>query len=174
MNSSIEPVQPQPNQLIPNLSERTSIVGLFSDVSLAEQAIVDLQAAGFMADSIGAAMRDQSEESELLNDTGVQGVDEVAKGGGGLIGSIITNLFGDRTHPTGADLIAILVGMGVPDSEARHFENGLGKGGALVTVDARGIRTTDALAILSRHGADTAGLAESSSANRTQGLASDT
>lgn len=173
MNSSAEPLQPQPNQLIPDLSDRTLVVGLFSSASLAEQAIVDLQAAGFMADDIGVAMQEQSEESELLNDTGVQGVDEAAKGGSGLLGSIITNLFGDRAHPTGEDLITILIGMGVPESEARHFQNGLGRG-ALVTVEARGIRTTDALAILSRHGADTAGLAESSGANRTQGLAFDT
>jgi hypothetical protein len=47
-----------------------------------------------------------------------------------------------------------LVGMGVPEEEARHFETGFRAGGALVTVKA-GNRAMDALAILERNGADT-------------------
>ena len=47
-----------------------------------------------------------------------------------------------------------LVGMGLPDAEAEHFEAGFRAGGVLVTVNA-GDRALDALAILERHGADT-------------------
>jgi hypothetical protein len=47
-----------------------------------------------------------------------------------------------------------LVGLGLPESEAKYFEQGLHAGGMLVTVNA-GQRADDALAILQRHGADT-------------------
>ena len=47
-----------------------------------------------------------------------------------------------------------LVGMGIPDAEAKHFEAGFQAGGVLVTVNA-GARAMEALAILERHGADT-------------------
>jgi heat induced stress protein YflT len=47
-----------------------------------------------------------------------------------------------------------LVGMGIPDAEAKHFETGFRAGGVLVTVRAQS-RAMDALAILERNGADT-------------------
>lgn len=47
-----------------------------------------------------------------------------------------------------------LVGMGIPDEEAKHFETGFREGGVLVTVRA-GPRAMEALAVLERHGADT-------------------
>ena len=47
-----------------------------------------------------------------------------------------------------------LVGMGIPEEEAQHFEAGFREGGVLVTVNA-GDRAMDALAILERNGADT-------------------
>ncbi len=51
-------------------------------------------------------------------------------------------------------LLGALVGMGIPEAEARHFEEGFRAGGVLVTVNA-GPRAADAVAILERHGADT-------------------
>jgi hypothetical protein len=47
-----------------------------------------------------------------------------------------------------------LVGMGLPDEEAKHFETGFREGGVLVTVRAEA-RAMEALAILERNGADT-------------------
>jgi hypothetical protein len=47
-----------------------------------------------------------------------------------------------------------LVGLGIPDEEAQHFETGFREGGVLVTVKAAG-RAMDALAVLERNGADT-------------------
>jgi hypothetical protein len=47
-----------------------------------------------------------------------------------------------------------LVGMGIPDEEAKHFETGFRAGGVLVTVRAQE-KAMDALAILERNGADT-------------------
>jgi hypothetical protein len=50
-------------------------------------------------------------------------------------------------------LLGVLIALGVPQEDARHFESGFKSGGALVTVDA-GPRTPEALAILGRHEAD--------------------
>ena len=51
-------------------------------------------------------------------------------------------------------LLGALVGLGIPENEAKHFEAGFRAGGVLVTVNA-GSRAADAVAIMERHGADT-------------------
>ena len=51
-------------------------------------------------------------------------------------------------------LVGVLVGMGIPEDEARHFERGFGSEQALVTVKA-GDRVMEALAILEVNDADT-------------------
>ncbi|HEX2515610.1 MAG TPA: general stress protein, partial [Chloroflexota bacterium] len=51
-------------------------------------------------------------------------------------------------------IVGALVGMGIPEEEAQHFEAGFREGGVLVTVNASQ-RAMDALAILERNGADT-------------------
>ena len=53
-------------------------------------------------------------------------------------------------------LVGALVGMGIPEAEAKHFEEGFQAGGVLVTVNG-GDRAGDALTVLERHGADTGG-----------------
>jgi len=55
---------------------------------------------------------------------------------------------------TAGGIVGALIGMGIPEEEARHFESGFQSGGVLVTVNA-GNRAMDALAVLERHGADT-------------------
>ena len=50
-------------------------------------------------------------------------------------------------------ILGALMGLGVPEEDAKHFDEGFREGGALVTVDA-GARTPEALAILSRHEVD--------------------
>ena len=59
-------------------------------------------------------------------------------------------------------LVGALVGMGIPEADARHFEEGFRAGGVLVTVDG-GDRAPDAAAVLRRHGADLGGGAEAAS-----------
>ena len=51
-------------------------------------------------------------------------------------------------------IVGALIGMGIPETEARHFEAGVRAGGVLVTVETRG-RAQEALEILERNGADT-------------------
>ena len=153
-----------------------TVVGLFARKRDAEASIRDLKAAGFRDDQIGVALQDREEQGELLESTGAKEAQGAAVGAlsGGLVGGLI-GLLGSLLLPgvgpiivggvlastlTGAGIgaatggiIGALVGMGVPESDARHFDEGLRLGSTLVTVDA-GPRTTEALVILDRHGMD--------------------
>jgi hypothetical protein len=65
-----------------------------------------------------------------------------------------TTLAGMGIGAAAGGLLGALVGMGIPETEAHHFETGFRAGRVLVTV-AAGARVLEALAILDRHGADT-------------------
>jgi len=158
-----------------DLTGRT-VVGLFRQRARAEAAIRDLRAAGFKPDRIGVAMQEQVEHGGLAEGVGGGAAEGAAKGavGGGLLGGLL-GLLGSLLIPgigpvvvggvlasalTGAGigaaaggLLGVLVALGVPDDDARHFDDGLRSGGTLVTVDARA-RTLEALAILGRHEVD--------------------
>jgi hypothetical protein len=153
-----------------------TVVGLFSRRSDAEAAIRDLKDAGFTDRQIGVALRDASDQRELEQSTGSVAVEAAATGalGGGVVGGLI-GLLGSLLIPgvgpivvggvlasalTGAGIgaatggiIGALVGMGVPETDAQHFDLGLRSGSTLVTVDA-GARTQEALDVLERHGMD--------------------
>ncbi|WP_164929524.1 general stress protein [Gloeobacter violaceus] len=139
--------------LPPDLIERGTLAGLFVDRRSAEAAIADLDANGFNLDTLGVALAERQEQRELINATGTQTVEEAAEGGSGILGTI-ANLLSPREPALAEKLVELLTGMGVPEAEARHFERGVAQGSTLVTVQALGVRVTDALAILNRHGAD--------------------
>jgi hypothetical protein len=69
---------------------------------------------------------------------------------GGVLASTLT---GAGLGAAAGGIIGALLGLGVPEEDARHFDQGLRSGGTLITVDA-GSRTGDALAILQRHEVD--------------------
>ena len=84
-----------------------------------------------------------------------------------LAGGVLATAFGiaGGTAVAGAGIGAAaggivggLVGLGFPETEARHFEAGIRSGRVLVIVKA-GERSKEAVEILERQGADTAGLA---------------
>jgi uncharacterized protein (TIGR02271 family) len=180
----------------PGARHRT-VVGLFTDRSEAESAIRDLKQAGFTDREVGVAMRDRDEQRDLMEGTGSTAAEGAAVGAvsGGLVGGLV-GLLGSLLIPgvgpivaggvlasvlTGAGIgaaaggiIGALMGLGVPETDARHFDSGLRSGGVLVTVDA-GDRVLEALDILERHEADLGpsnaerfrGPAETSAADRT-------
>jgi hypothetical protein len=83
--------------------------------------------------------------------------------GPALAGGALASAFGGAAGATlaGAGLGAAagglagaLIGMGIPEEEARHFDAGFRTGAVLITVRA-GERAMEALAILERHSADT-------------------
>ena len=65
-----------------------------------------------------------------------------------------TALAGAGIGAAAGSVVGALMGVGIPEPEARHFEIGFRAGGVLVTVEA-GPRVLEAMAILDRHGADT-------------------
>ena len=69
---------------------------------------------------------------------------------GGVLASTLT---GAGIGAATGGIIGALMGLGVPEPDARHFDQGLRLGSTLVTVDA-GPRTREALMILDRHGMD--------------------
>jgi hypothetical protein len=156
-----------------------TVVGMFTNRPEAEAAIRELKAAGFGGDRIGVALQDQEDQREvrdLLEATGREAAGGAAKGAvsGSLVGGLI-GLLGSLLIPgvgpivvggvlastlTGAGIgaatggiIGALVALGVPEADARHFDEGLRSGRTLVTVDA-GARTAEALMLLDRHGMD--------------------
>jgi hypothetical protein len=78
---------------------------------------------------------------------------------GGMLASALglaggTAVAGAGIGAAAGGITGALVGMGIPDDEAAHFESGFKSGGTLVTVRGGG-RTMEALAVLERNGADT-------------------
>ncbi len=153
-----------------------TVVGLFTNRPDAESAIRELKAAGFGEDRIGVALQNRDEQRDLMDTTGSEAAEGAATGAvsGGVVGGLI-GLLGSLLIPgvgpivvggvlastlTGAGIgaatggiIGALVGLGVPETDARHFDEGLRSGRTLVTVNA-GERTGEALTILDRHGMD--------------------
>ena len=143
------------------------MVGLFARRRDAEAAIRDLKAAGFKDNQVGVALQERDEQGDLLEPTGAKEAEGAAAGAvsGGLVGGLI-GLLGSLLIPgvgpivvggvlastlTGAGIgaaaggiIGALMSLGVPETDARHFDQGLRLGSTLVTVDA-GRRTAEAL-----------------------------
>ena len=87
----------------------------------------------------------------------IPGIGPVLAGGAlatafGLAGG--TAVAGAGIGAAAGGIVGALVGMGIPEEEAQHFESGFREGGVLLTVNA-GQRALEAAAILERNGADT-------------------
>ena len=108
-------------------TQRPLVVGVFTDRGQADVAIEELQQAGF--------------NSDLLT---------LSQGRGGLVGGL-KNLFSKLRGQEGS-IVDELKRMGVPDEEARYYQNELDIGRIIVTVQADG-RQEEARLILERNGA---------------------
>jgi hypothetical protein len=87
----------------------------------------------------------------------IPGIGPVVAGGAlaaslGVAGT--TALAGAGIGAAAGVLVGTLIGMGIPEEEARYYERGVRAGDTLVTVNA-GQRALEALAILERNEADT-------------------
>ena len=160
----------------PQETTSRTVVGLFSHRFVAEAAIRDLRSAGFAEERIGIAMQERVKQGDLLEDLGGEPAEGAARGavGGGLVGGLLgllgsllipglgpvlaggvlaSTLAGVGIGAATGGLLGALIGLGVPEEDAKHFDQAFRDGGTLVTVDA-GVRTPEAVAILSRHEAD--------------------
>jgi hypothetical protein len=156
-------------------TEPTTVVGVFADSTLAEQALGDLRHAGFHDDDIGFIVRN-IENSEIgpdaLQKETAAGATTGAVGGGvigGLLGAaaallvpgigpalaggiLAATLGGAALGAIAGGFVGALTGLGIADEEARFYQSEFETGRTIVTVRARG-RSQEALAILQRHGA---------------------
>jgi len=154
-------------------TSRDLAVGVFDDRDDAERAINGLKDAGFNPDQISVMARDRDQQGSLAEDTGTEAGTGAATGAltGGLLGGVAGWLIGigalaipgigpiiaagplaaaiggAALGAAGGGLIGALTGAGVPEDEAKHYEDRFKSGGILVTVNAPG-RYDDARTIL--------------------------
>jgi hypothetical protein len=157
---------------------RSIAVGVFHDQANAQQAINELRKAGFQENQLGVVAR-HSEEIKGGHPAGEKG-SKIAKGAttgalagagvgalwalgiaanvlpgigpvisGGILASVIASAAGGAAI---AGVVGALVGLGVPEDEAKYYEGEFKAGRTVVTVKADG-RYDEALSILRRNGA---------------------
>jgi hypothetical protein len=159
------------------MQSRDTVVAVFDDRDDAQDAINALRDAGFMADDISILARDRDVAGRLADDTGTEAAAGAATGAlaGGLLGGvagwlvgigalaipgvgpiiaagpIAAALGGAALGAAGGGIIGALTGAGVPEDEARYYDEEFRRGGIVVTVQARG-RYDEARRLLHEHG----------------------
>ena len=156
---------------------RSTVVGVFDDRQKAEEAVGALRRDGFRDEHIGYLRKGVAEERTGLknepSDTrweegaGVGAAAGAATGLGlgiaavagvipplGVIagGTVLALLASAGSGAVAGGVVGALVGLGVPDEEARTYERQVEEGGTLVTVKAED-RIGEAADILRRYGA---------------------
>jgi len=181
--------------------QRTTAVGVFTDHTQADKAVAELKRAGFRDDQIGVVGRDwradsanttvKKTEGTMAEEGGLAGVITGAAGGAliglgvlsgvipvigpaiaaGTLGVILSNAAAGAAV---VGLIGTLAGLGIPEEEARYYENEFKTGRFIVTVKSDG-RYDEAMTILRRHGGyDHTTRQTSASASQTHGIAEQT
>jgi len=163
--------------------------GYFHDRAAADAAFDDLQAHGFRHADISVMGRGREGGTGLVDDDHVSVGEGAATGGivGLLLGAaamlipgigpivavgpLAAGLAGAVTGGvTGAVVGGItggLVDAGVPEEEARYFDERFRSGGLLMTVHADDARYSEARMLMERHGADVRGTAVGSTTGTT-------
>jgi hypothetical protein len=160
-----------------NRMQSQVVVGVFDDQNRAQQAVNELRSAGFNDNQIGFALRGGRMGNVGTTPVGTgEGVAGNTVGGavaGGAIGALIgagaallipgigpavaggilaTALTGGAIGAVAGGLLGALTGLGVPEEEARFYQQEFEAGRVVVTVQA-GNRAQEALSILQRYGA---------------------
>jgi hypothetical protein len=153
---------------------RETVVGLFDDRRQAARVVGELRHADFGEAQVGVLarggdVRPPAGTGSLVGEGAIAGAVAGAAGGalwavgtatallpplgpvvaGGLLASVLASAAGGAAV-TG--LVGALIGLGVPEDEARTYESEFQAGRTLVTVRAPG-RSDEAYAILRHHGA---------------------
>ncbi len=154
---------------------RTTAVGVFPDRAEAERAVAELKRAGFRDDQIGVVTQKADERGTAVHkEAGSKAGEGAAIGAatGAGVGvawalGIAAGIFPPLGVVAGGTLMAILasagagavaagiavalIGLGIPEEEARYYEGEVKAGRTLVTVKADG-RYDEAVAVLRRFG----------------------
>ncbi len=159
-----------------NASNHSTVIGVFHDVPQAQETIRALKAAGFREDQIGVVSHDK-EAGKGTKDAKGSHVTEGALAGvaagagvgalwalgiaanilpgigpivsGGILGSLLASAAGGAAI---AGIAGALVGLGIPEEEAKYYEEEFKSGRTIVSVKADG-RFDEAWSILHSHGA---------------------
>ncbi len=167
---------------MPASTNQDVVVGVFENRVDAERAVDDLRSLGFDDEQLGFAVRDLGDSSEPQQPThpessGDRAEEEretaggVVAGGvvGGVLGAIATGLIpgvgpvlaagllagivgGAAVGAAAGGLIGSLVSLGIPEEEARYYQQAFESGRAVLTVKA-GPRADKATEVLRRYGA---------------------
>jgi hypothetical protein len=164
--------------------QHSTVIGVFTNHSKADLAVSELLNAGFANDQIGVASREPNKEAattkvaEKGTKAGIGAATGAVAGAGvgslvglgilagvipgigpaiaaGTLGVILANAAGGAAI---AGLAGALVGMGIPDEEAKHYEGEFKAGRTIVTVQNPGSRYDEAWEILYRNGAYNKGI----------------
>lgn len=159
------------------MQSRDMVVAVFDDREDAQDAIQALRDAGFTADNISFMARDRDTAGRLADETGTEMAAGAATGAlaGGLLGGvagwlvgigalaipgvgpiiaagpIAAALGGAAIGAAGGGVVGALTGAGVPEHEAKYYDEEFRRGGIVVTVHAAG-RYTEAESILREYG----------------------
>ena len=158
-----------------SVASKNAVVGVFYTRPDAEKAIRDLRTAGFADEKIGMVARGadgkmvNEKSGETMAEEGAAAGAVVGAGAGALVGlgvltgvipvlgpvlaigtlgTILLNATGGAAI---LGLVGALVGLGIPEEDAKYYEAEVQGGRFLVTVDTDG-RDSDAWAILHRSG----------------------
>lgn len=140
-------------------TERGIVAGLFRDDNRLEQAISELKTAGFSDNQIGIARSEVT--GAASQGTGMSSSNAVRGESRGMWEKIKSAFSGhdytddlDANYSGSDDFRGSLLGMGLTDDQSRYFSGNIHAAGCLVTVRTEPSRTSQAMAILERNGAD--------------------
>lgn len=144
-------------------------VGVFQEPAQAHRAIEELRQAGYSDDEIGFLARASAMEPDQVTAASI--TNNAIEGGlvGGLLGAVVAllipgfglaiaggvlaaSLGGAALGATAGGLLGVLLNVGIPEEEARQYQQALEAGHTVITVKAES-GYADALRILRRNGA---------------------
>lgn len=142
-------------------TDRRTVIGVFDGPNHAEQALNQLKAAGFSPEQVSVVAQDKGETTQMVEHTGMGGAGAAtgaATGGvlGGVAGFVVgisamvipgigpivgagillSTLAGAGLGAAAGGLIGALADLGVPEDEARGYEEHVRKGSILLSVHA--------------------------------------
>jgi len=160
---------------MPRAKNPHTVLGVFQTRAAAEDAILELQRAGFPDNTIGMVARNEKGEvvtekaGETMAEEGLAAGAVVGAGAGVLVGlgvlagtipvigpvmavgTLGTLLLNAAAGAAVVGLVGALIGLGIPEEDAKFYEDEVRGGRFLVTVDA-GSRESEAWAIIRRSG----------------------
>ena len=141
-------------------TDRRTVVGVFDGPNHAETALTQLKGAGFRPAQVSVLARDQGDTEQVVESTGMGGGAATGAVAGGVLGGLAgflvgisalvipgigpivgagvlaSTLVGAGVGATAGGLVGALAEHGVPEEDARGYEEHVRKGSILLTVHA--------------------------------------